>query len=72
MSTKQLDTEKFWSGVWSDMIIDKVIMRSMKIDGGLTHRRGMSENDITKFVLTMLTLTSTGLIRFQRPKILIK
>lgn len=48
--------KKFWSGVWTDMIIEQILMRSMKTQGGLTHGRGMSESVISKFVLTMLTL----------------
>lgn len=30
-------TDKFWSGVWSDMTIEQTLMRSMKATGGLTH-----------------------------------
>ncbi|GBP73891.1 hypothetical protein EVAR_82720_1 [Eumeta japonica] len=29
-------THKFWSGVWTDMTIEQVLMRSMKTQGGLT------------------------------------
>ncbi|GBP62150.1 hypothetical protein EVAR_40600_1 [Eumeta japonica] len=32
-------THKFWSGVWTDMTIEQVLMRSMKTQGGLTHGR---------------------------------
>lgn len=49
-------TDKFWSGVWSDMTIEQVLMRSMKTQGGLTHGRGLSESVLTKFVLTMIIL----------------
>lgn len=49
-------TDKFWSGVWSDMTIEHVLMRSMKTQGGLTHGRGLSESVLTKFVLTMIIL----------------
>lgn len=51
---------KFWSGVWVDMIIEQVLMKSMKTQGGLTHGRGMTENVITKFVLTMLSLVEVS------------
>lgn len=49
-------THKFWSGVWSDMTIEQVLMRSMKTQGGLTHGRGCSESVLTKFILTMIIL----------------
>lgn len=49
-------THKFWSGVWSDMTIEQVLMRSMKSQGGLTHGRGLSDSVLAKFVLTTLTL----------------
>lgn len=43
-------TEKFWDGVWSDMTIEQVLMRSMKTTGGLTHGRGLSESTLSKWV----------------------
>lgn len=49
-------SDKFWSGVWSDMIIEQFLMRSMKTQGGLTHGRGMGDGVIAKFVLTMIIL----------------
>lgn len=49
-------SEKFWSGVWSDMTIEQVLMRAMKTQGGLTHGRGMSESVLIKFILTMIIL----------------
>ena len=30
-------SEKYWCGIWSDMTIEQVIMRTMKATGGLTH-----------------------------------
>ena len=36
----------FWGGLWSDLIIEQVLMRSMKSRGGLSRGRGMSENVI--------------------------
>ena len=30
--------DRFWSGVWSDMSIDQVLMRAMKVSGGLTQQ----------------------------------
>lgn len=49
-------TDKFWCGIWSDMCIEQVLMRSMKTQSGLTHGRGMSENVISPFILTMIVL----------------
>lgn len=49
-------TEKFWSGVWTDMTIEQVLMRSMKTQYGLTHGHGMTESTFTKFVFTMIVL----------------
>lgn len=42
------------------MVIEQVLMRSMKTQGGLTHGRGMSDSVITKFILTMLTLVDVS------------
>lgn len=30
-------SDKFWSGMWTDLTIEQVLMRSMKSQGGLTH-----------------------------------
>ncbi|KAK2579946.1 hypothetical protein KPH14_007626 [Odynerus spinipes] len=45
-------TDKFWSGIWSDMTIEQALMRTMKDIGGPTRGRGMSESVLTKWVLT--------------------
>ena len=34
-------SNKFWPGIWSDMTIEQVLMKSMKSQGGLTHGRGI-------------------------------
>lgn len=46
-------SNKFWSGIWSDMTIEQVLMRSMKTSGGLTTGRGMSPATISRWVNTM-------------------
>lgn len=51
-------SHKFWSGVWSDMTIEQVLMRTMKTRGGLTHGRGFSDSVLIKFVATMIFLVS--------------
>lgn len=48
-------SEKFWSGIWSDMTIEQTLMRSMKTSGGLTHGRGMTDSMLTKWVIGMPT-----------------
>lgn len=49
-------TDKFWSGIWADMTIEQVLMRSIKTQGGLTHGRGISDSVVAKFILTMIVL----------------
>ncbi|CAH0757850.1 unnamed protein product [Diatraea saccharalis] len=46
-------TDKFWSGVWSDMTIEQTLMRSMKSTGGLTRGRGVSENILSRWILSL-------------------
>ena len=48
-------SEKFWSGIWSDMTIEQTLMRSMKSSGGLTHGRGMTDSVLAKWILGMPT-----------------
>src|SRR5277367_3945572 len=45
-------TEQFWSGNWSDMVIEQDLMRAIKVSGGLTHGRGMTDSNLAKFVLS--------------------
>lgn len=40
-----------FNGQWTDMIIDQCLMRSIKVIGGLTHGRGVSEHILTKRML---------------------
>lgn len=49
-------SDKFWSGVWSDMSIEQILMRCMKTSGGLTHGRGISDSTLAKWILTMPVL----------------
>lgn len=46
-------TEKFWSGTWTDMVIEQSLMRTMKCRGGLTHGRGMTDSVMAKWILSM-------------------
>ena len=35
-------SDKYWCGIWTDMTIEQVLMRSLKTSGGLTCGRGIS------------------------------
>ena len=37
-------TDHFWAGIWSDLAIEQVLMRSLKSRGGLTRGRGVTES----------------------------
>ena len=41
-------SDKFWSGIWSDMTIEQVLMKSMKSQGGSTHGREIKQSVLTK------------------------
>ena len=34
-------SDKYWSGLWADLVIEQVMMRSIKSNGGLTRGRGV-------------------------------
>lgn len=59
-------SEKFWSGIWSDMTIEQTSMRSMKATGGLTRGRGITDSVLTKWILGMpiMQKVSEGLEAF--------
>lgn len=46
-------SDKFWSGIWSDMTIEQILMRSMKSSGGLTGGRGISPSTIATWIKSM-------------------
>ena len=37
-------SDRYWAGLWSDLIIEQVMMRSLKSNGGLTRGRGVNES----------------------------
>ena len=37
-------SNRFWAGIWSDLVIEQTLMRSIKCAGGLTRGRGFGEN----------------------------
>lgn len=43
-------SDNFWSGTWTDMIIEQSLMRSIKTIGGLTHGRGVTDASLSKWV----------------------
>ena len=45
-------SDRFWIGLWTDLTIEQVLMRSLKTRGGLIRGRGMSENVMLAWVHT--------------------
>lgn len=37
-------SDRYWSGLWTDLCIEQILMRSMKARGGLTRGGGMTES----------------------------
>ena len=46
-------SDRYWAGLSSDLVIEQVLMRSLKTTGGLTHGRGMSEIQRLVWLLSM-------------------
>ena len=46
-------SNRFWSGIWTDLAIEQALMRLLKTRGGLTRGRGMTENVILIWDHTM-------------------
>ena len=46
-------SNRYWAGLWSDLVIEQTLMRSIKTRGGLTRGRGMSEDVRHLWVLSM-------------------
>ena len=46
-------SDQFWGALATDLIIEQVLMRSLKSKGGITHGRGMDEAQRTRWLLTM-------------------
>jgi len=44
---------KFWSGTWTDMLIEQFLMKNMKTSGGLTNGRGVTEAIQTRWTMAM-------------------
>ena len=50
-------SEKSWSGIFADMTIEQVLMKSMKTSCGLTNGHGISDSVIAKWILSTTALT---------------
>ena len=46
-------SDRYWGGLSSDLVIEQVLMRSMKTSGGLTRGRGMTEQQQVIWSLAM-------------------
>ncbi|MBW0528211.1 hypothetical protein O181_067926 [Austropuccinia psidii MF-1] len=46
-------SDRFWSGVWSDLTIETTLMRSFKSRGGITGGRGVSHSVLSKWLVGM-------------------
>ena len=46
-------SDRFWGGLSSDLVIEQVLMRSVKSVGGLTRGRGMTESQRAQWLLSM-------------------
>ena len=46
-------TKRYWSGFWSDLVIEQILMKSLKSRGGLTTGRGMTESVRNQWVHSM-------------------
>uniref|UniRef100_A0A6M2DQ66 Putative product n=1 Tax=Xenopsylla cheopis TaxID=163159 RepID=A0A6M2DQ66_XENCH len=50
-------SKKYWCEIWSDQTIEQTLMkRSMKARGGITRRRGFSDNVLSKWTLAMIVM----------------
>ena len=46
-------SDRYWAGLSSDLVIEQVLMRSMKTNGGLTRGQGMNEQQRLVWLLSM-------------------
>ena len=45
-------SDRFWAGLSTDLVIEQMLMRSLKTVGGLTRGRGMTETQRTLWLLS--------------------
>ena len=53
-------SDRFWAGLSSDLVIEQVLMRSIKTDGGLTRGKGITENQRLVWVMSRPACVSTN------------
>ena len=46
-------SDRYWAGLWSDLIIEQCLMRSLKSRGGITRGRGITESVLILWVSSM-------------------
>ena len=46
-------SDRYWAGLSSDLVIEQVLMKSVKSTGGMTRGRGMSESHRAQWLLSM-------------------
>ena len=46
-------SSRYWAGLWTDLIIEQVMMRSIKSRGGLTRGRGITETVRLQWIYSM-------------------
>lgn len=46
-------SDRFWAGLWTDLVIEQSMMRALKSRGGLTMGRGMTDSVITTWIHSM-------------------
>ena len=44
---------RYWAGLWTDLVIEQVMMRSIKSRGGLTRGRGITKSVCLRWILSM-------------------
>lgn len=46
-------SSRYWAGLWTDLIIEQVLMRSIRSRGGLTRGRGVTESVRLQWIYSM-------------------
>ena len=46
-------SDRYWAGLWTDLTIKQLMMRSIKSRGGLSRERGITETVILLWVYSM-------------------
>ena len=54
-------SDRYWAGLSSDLVIEQVLMRSLKSSGGLTHGRGLNETQRLVWILSSSVTSEVNL-----------